>query len=190
VHQWRILLDLDGTVAQNAGRRLAERQFGIPLSDSRSGDTPLWELLGITVEQFWAWWHENQEEIYGQASPLPGASETLHHLKGAGSYIAVVTARRDTAEAVTASWLAANAIPYDTMVMNADDKVSVARALNLNVGFEDDPHHALPLADLMPMVLMENLKNRNQEIDHPQVHRVTSWPDALPLLRRLAAQSA
>jgi uncharacterized HAD superfamily protein len=189
VHQWRILLDLDGTVAQNAGRRLAERHFGVNLSE-RSSDTPLWDVLGITADEFWAWWHENQEEIYGQASALPGASDTLHHLKSAGAFIAVVTARRATAEPVTRAWLRDNDMPFDTMVMNADDKVPVAQQLGLNVGFEDDPHHAVPLADVMPMILIENLKNQTHAITHPNLYRVPAWPDALPLLRRLAAQTA
>lgn len=189
MHSWRILLDLDGTVAQNAGRTLAQRHFGVAITEERYADSLL-DILGITSEQFWAWWDANQEEIYGQAAPLPGARETLQLLKDAGAYIAVVTARRANAEAVTTAWLARHGFPYDTMVMAADDKLAVARALGLNIGFEDDPAHAVPLADHMPMLLIDNFKNRRQEIVHPQIHRLAGWSEALPFMHRLAAKTA
>jgi uncharacterized protein len=189
VHHWRILLDLDGTVAQNAGRRVAERHFGISVGADRIGEK-LPDMLGLTQEQFWAWWHENQEEIYDQATLIPGANDVVRTLKKAGAFIAVITARRTTAEGVTAAWLQRHGIPYDTMIMSADDKVAAARTLGLNIGFEDDPHFAVPLADVMPMVLIENDKNRGLTLDHPQIHRVGGWTDALPLLRRLEMRTA
>lgn len=186
---WRVLLDLDGTVAQNAGRRLAERHFGVSIGADRVGER-LPDILGLTDEQFWAWWHENQEEIYSQATILPGAHEVVQALKQAGAYIAVVTARRTTAEAVTAAWLDRHDIPYDIMIMSADDKAAIARSLGLTIGFEDDPHFALPLADVMPMILIENDKNRGLALEHPQLHRVEGWAQALPLLRRLEMRTA
>lgn len=189
MQHWRILLDLDGTVAQNAGRRLAAQHFGKPEVEFAEGES-LRGLLGLTEEQFWAWWHEHQEAIYDLAEPLPGSAETLGALRAAGAHIAVVTARRDAARDVTERWLGRHGFPYDQMVFSADDKVAVAQALGLNLGFEDDPANAVPLADLMPMILIDNLKNRLVDTDHPQLFRVAGWHDVQPLLRRLAAQSA
>jgi len=185
----RILLDLDGTVAQNAGRRIAGQQFGIPIGEERAGES-LIEILGLDRNQFWAWWHANETEIYGQASPLPGASEVLQGLKQAGAFIAVVTARRSTAGPVTTDWLQRYGIPFDTMVMDADNKVEIARYLALNAGFEDDPANALSLADLIPMALIHNNKNLGREILHPQIERLSGWTEALPWLHRLAAKIA
>lgn len=189
MHHWRILLDLDGTVAQNASRRVAERTFGVTIGPERAAES-LMEILGISREEFWVWWHSNQDEIYGQAVMLPGAAETLQLLKRAGAYIAVVTARRSMARSVTQDWLHRHAIPFDTMVMDADDKVPLARELGLNVGFEDDPAHALPLADLFPMGLIYNNKNLGQELMHPQLQRLSGWSEVLPWLHGLAARSA
>lgn len=185
----RILLDLDGTVLQNAGRRVAERSFGIRIPEDQYGE-PLSSMLGLSREQFWSWWHENQEEIYSQAFPLPGAREAVAALRSTGAYVAVVTARRSSAEAVTAAWLAREGFPYDTMIMDADDKVSAAKRLDLNLGFEDDPCHALPLAELFPMVLINGNKNRGADLEHPRLHRIAGWSEALPLLHRLQAQTA
>ncbi|MGE5676193.1 MAG: 5' nucleotidase, NT5C type [Mycobacterium leprae] len=187
--QWRVLLDLDGTVAQNAGRRIAAREFGITLTEEQYAQR-LPELLGLTDEQFWAWWHEHQEEIYDQADLLPGAAETVRWLKESGAYIVVVTARRGTSEAVTRKWLHRYQIPYDQMVFGADDKVAVAKELGLNLGFEDDPNNALALAEWLPMILIENFKNRHEEVAHPGLYRVADWSEVLPLLATLAERSA
>jgi uncharacterized HAD superfamily protein len=185
----RILLDLDGTVARNAGRKVAARQFGITIGEEHAGQT-LIEILGMDRDQFWAWWHANQDEIYGQAVPMPEASAVLQALKQAGAFIAVVTARRSSAEHVTRMWLRQHGIPHDMMVMDADDKVAVARKLALNVGFEDDPAHAVPLADLFPMALFQGNKNLDREILHPQIERLTGWPDVMPWLSRVASRTA
>lgn len=188
VHPYRILLDLDGTVAQNAGRRVAARHFGISLSEEQHGRLP--DLLGLTDEQFWAWWHENQEEIYDQADPLPGAAAVIRRLREAGSFVAVVTARRSSAEAVTAYWLARHGFACDQMVFDADDKQSIARALELTLAFEDDVENAVRLADLMPVALMETVRNRGAAVDHPQIYRASGWDQVLPWLGRLAARPA
>ncbi len=190
MHHWRVLLDLDGTVAQNAGRSIAAEQFGIDLNPSGEQPRSLQEILGWTETEFWAWWHENQGEIYEQAVPITGAVETVSALKGAGAYIAIVTARRPDAEAVTTQWLNHVGLAFDQMVMGADDKATVAVALGLNVGFEDDPAHALALAEVMPVVLLDNLKNQGLDIAHPRVFRISRWTEALPLLQRLGEQTA
>jgi uncharacterized HAD superfamily protein len=189
VDHWRVLLDLDGTVAQNAGRRVLARDQGIPISDAQYGESLL-ETLGWTGEQFWVWWQAHQEEIYHDAEVLPGAAETVRMLKEQGAHIAVVTARRAEATAVTTEWLQRHGFPFDQMIFSADDKVAIARELSLNIGFEDDPWGATALAEIMPMVLVENFKNRGLAITHPQVHRITGWHEVHPLLGRLAAGTA
>lgn len=188
LNQLRILLDLDGTVAQNAGRKLAAAQFGVDL-DAESG-LSLPERLGLTTDQFWEWWHTHQEEIYERAEPLPGAAVVLRGLKQSGAYIAVVTARRDEARAVTTAWLERFGFPFDTMVFSSDDKLAVAKALNLNVGFEDDPANALSLAEWMPMILVDNHKNRREDVAHPQVFRVQEWNEVPGVLRQLSVRTA
>lgn len=189
MYSWRVLLDLDGTVAQNAGRRLLPRHQGIPISEAQYGESLL-ETLGWTGEQFGAWWHENQHAIYDEAEVLPGAAEAVRTLKEQGAHIAVVTARRTSAEAVTTEWLERHGFPFDRMIFSADDKVAVARDLALNIGFEDDPWGAAALAEVMPMVLVENFKNRGVATAHPHVHRVAGWHEVHPLLGRLAAGTA
>lgn len=188
MQHWRILLDLDGTVAQNAGRRLAADQFGVRLDDAAGVSLP--EQLGLTPEEFWAWWHANQEEIYNLAVPLEGSAAVLRALHGAGAYICVVTARRSEAEQVTRAWLDRHGFPYDHMVFASDNKCAVAQTHNLNLGFEDDPANAVALADLMPMVLIENFKNRGEEITHPGVLRVSGWNEVPALMAGLVARSA
>lgn len=187
---WRILLDLDGTVAQNAGRRLAAAHWQIELTEERYGSDALMEILGVTAEQFGEWWQENQEAIYDLATPLPGAADQVARLHAAGAHVAVVTARRQEAEAVTARWLERHGFIYDRLVFGADDKPAIARALELNLAFEDDPRNAVALAGMMPVVLVENFKNRSLAIQHPQVLRVSGWHEVEHVLSRLSPRIA
>jgi uncharacterized HAD superfamily protein len=188
MHKWRILLDLDGTVLENAGRTVAARHFGITLAEET--DQPsLLQLLGLTKEGFWAWWHENQDEIYARAVPLHGASTLLKQLRSSGSYIAVVTARRGAAEPVTTRWLADHGFEYDQIRLDADDKLAIAKELQLNLVFEDDAANALALADLCPVVLIRGRKN-DAQLDHPNIYRIDRWDEVSALLHRLGSISA
>lgn len=189
MNHWRVLLDLDGTIARNAGRIVAARHFGITFSEEQAAER-LVNLLGLTEAEFWKWWHENQEEIYDQAIPLAGAAEVLRQLREDGAHITVVTARRPEARTVTARWLDRYNFVCDEMVFGADDKVAVARERGLTLGFEDDPGNAAALAEVMPMVLIDHARNRTPETAHPHVHRVGGWSEVQPLLRRLAARTA
>lgn len=186
--RWRILQDLDGTLLQNAGRDVLSRVFQVDLNDGDATSTL--ERLGLTQQEFWQVWHQHQDEIYERAVPLKGAIETVRSLKAEGARICIVTARRIEAEAVTRRWLATHEVPYDEFVMNADDKAAVAQELQLNLGFEDDPKHALALAPVMPVVLIQNSKNHGLSIDSPAIHPVAGWHQVRPLLLQLAAQSA
>lgn len=182
---WRILLDIDGTIAYNAGKRLAAAYFGVRIEDTQTYQ-PLQQLVGLTDGQFWEWWSANEEEIYRQADPIPHAPECVRALKQAGSFIAVVTARRRTAASVTEQWLDAHGFPYDELICEADDKVAVARALQLELAFEDDTIHAIALAEWMPVIAVEGPKNRLVPNDHPRIFKVQDWAEIAPLLQSLS----
>ncbi len=186
----RLLLDLDGTTLRNAGREVISRIFDLPLPDA---NTPGWlssgilEERGITKEQFWAAWQANEPEIYGRAIPLPGALETLAELKAGGAHIAVVTARRGSAETVTQEWLARYAVPYDAIQFNCDDKLAVAQSLGLNLAIEDDLAHVMHIAQAMPVMLMDS-DGRHADAELPAgVHKVAGWHEVPGLIARIQA---
>jgi uncharacterized HAD superfamily protein len=189
----RLLLDLDGTTLRNAGREVMARELNLPIPQGNSGawlSEGILEAMGITVERFWEVWQTHQEEIYGKAVPLPGAVETLHALKARGAHIAIVTARRDHAEAVTVAWLAAHGVPYDAIRFGCDDKLAVAQELGLNLAVDDDLRVALRLAEGLPVMLMDT-DGRHNAIQLPEnVHRIGGWGEVPDLVRRLMLGAA
>ncbi|MFZ5825781.1 MAG: 5' nucleotidase, NT5C type [Bacillota bacterium] len=189
----RLLLDLDGTTLKNAGREVMARELNLPLPQGNSGawlSGGILEEMGIRMERFWAVWHANQDEIYARAVPLPGALETLAGLKSAGAHIAVVTARRSPAEAVTRDWLALHGVSYDAIQFNCDDKLTVARSLGLNMAIDDDLGHIQALAQGMPAMLMDP-EGRHADVELPRnVCRIRDWSEVPDVIRRLRLQVA
>lgn len=184
----RLLLDLDGTTLKNIGREVMARELKLPIPQGNSGswfDSGIMEEMGITVERFWQVWQAHEEEIYARATPLPGALETLADLKVGGAHIAVVTARRDTAERVTREWLGIHGVPYDAIRFNCDDKLAVARSLGLNMGIDDDLNHILSLSQGMPTMLMDS-DGRHEGLELPaSVCRVRGWDEVPVVIERL-----
>lgn len=188
VQQFRILLDLDGTVLQNAGRQMLIEQFGLTLAEDESAPESL-ERLGIDSGQFWAWWSANQVEIYGRAVALEGAVAVIRSLRQAGAFVAVVTARRSEAEDVTRSWIDQAGLEVDEMVFGADDKVSVALSLGLNLAFEDNVQNAEALSAHMPVVLMSGRHNAAADL-LPGIFKVEEWSRVPALLEELSRRTA
>lgn len=189
----RLLLDLDGTTLRNAGREVISREFDLPLAQGNSGawlSGGILEERGITTERFWEVWHHHQDEIYGRATPLPGALEALAELKARGAYIGIVTARREHAEKVTCQWLADHGVPYDAIRFGCDDKLVVARELGLNLAVDDDLTVALRLSEGLPVMLMDT-GGRHAEVElPPSIHRISGWHEVPSLLARLHTGAA
>lgn len=184
----RLLLDLDGTTLRNVGRDVIARIFNLPLPTSNANgwlSSGILEERGITTEMFWSAWQENEEEIYGRATPLPGALETLQALKEGGAHIAVVTARRTSAEGVTLEWLHRHAVPYDAIRFNCDDKLGVAHSLGLNMAIDDDIAHVTNIAQGMPVLLMDTDGRHRETILPDRVHRIHGWAEVPQAISRL-----
>ena len=154
----RLLLDLDGTLLQNAAGPVLSRYFGKAMPP---GHPPAWfstgllKRLRISTGQFWQAFAENEEEIYGGSVLMPGAAACLQQLKQGGAFIAVVTARRLSAEKTTRRWLAAHNVPFDVLEMGHDNKLPIALSLNLNWAIEDDAAIAATLAQELHVLLMQ-----------------------------------
>lgn len=189
MQRFRILLDLDGTILQNAGRELFAKQFGLVLAENESALDATVARLGLDPRQFWDWWSANQTEIYSRAVPIEGAIEVIRSLRAAGAFVAVVTARRTEAESVTRHWIAQAGLEVDEMVFGADDKVSVALQLDLNLAFEDNLQNAEGLSAHMPVLLIDARSNGGVDLS-PGIIRVEDWSQVPAILDDLGRRTA
>ncbi len=188
----RLLLDLDGTVCYNAAGDVMSQVLGVPLP---AGGPAAWIRagllgnIGITPAQFWRIFTEHEEEIYGHAVPLPEAAASLRELKAAGAFIAVVTARRPSAAAVTHRWLSRHQVPFDVLEMGYDDKLPAAMTHELNWALEDDLHVAAALARSLQVILITSCPragrgrrrlHRRGDVGFRQVH---SWREVPGIIK-------
>lgn len=129
---------------------------------------------------------------YALRRPMPGAREGLALLLDSFE-CHVLSARAVDAEALTARWFERyfGFVPVlhlrpDWKEKPAQFKVRVVEQLGPLAHFEDDPHTAEWIAEILPAVFLVDWW-RNRWLQAEKVHRIYRLDDALPLLEELAA---
>lgn len=125
--------------------------------------------------------------------PMPDAREGLH-LLGERFECQVVSARSVDAAALTTSWFRRYLnleVPLNLRPgwheKPAQFKVRRLAELKPVAHFEDDPHTAAWLAELLPAVFLIDWP-RNRWLELPNVYRISRLREALPVLERLLGE--
>jgi hypothetical protein len=125
--------------------------------------------------------------------PMPGAAEGFR-LLAARYDCRVVSARGEQARALTERWLQRylGAVPPLYLrphwrETSAAYKARLLPELGAVAHFEDDPHTARWLADLLPAVFLVDWP-RNRWLEGPRLHRIPTIAAALPLIEDLSTK--
>ncbi len=118
------------------------------------------------------------EEIMKQVKPKLFSAETIRKLKEKNK-IYIITSRFDTeksnVEGVTKKWLEDNLIPYDKLILNAQDKVKIAQEKDIDIFVDDSISNCESMANVgIKTYMMDFVVNCNYKND--KVTRVYSWP--------------
>lgn len=131
---------------------------------------------------------------YRLRQPMPGAIEGFRALSH-DFECQVLSARAAHAGDFTASWFRRHfgAVPVMNLrpgweETSAQFKVRRAKELRPLAHFEDDAHTAEWLAEFLPAVFLVDWW-RNRWLDLPNVHRIHTLADALPVLQTLQAEA-
>ncbi len=126
--------------------------------------------------------------------PMDGAADGLRSIALEFEF-AVVSARSGDAEALTRGWFERNigmtprlCLRHDWHEKPAQFKVRTISDLRPIAHFEDDPHTAQWVAELIPAVFVIDWW-RNRWLSGPNIHRIQRIEEALPILRELVARS-
>ena len=127
------------------------------------------------MEFFTRFYKKCLEEI----RPKMYAKEVLDKLKEENK-IYLVTARFDwgetKAEDVTKKWLEDFKIPYDKLIVNAQDKAEIAKKYNINIFLDDSYTNCQKVAEIgAKTYLMDSRVNRGIKEDE-KIERIYSWP--------------
>ena len=109
------------------------------------------------------------------------ASEILKKLKKEKNNIVIITSRYEVlpnsklVENYTKKWLKNNNIPYDKLIMDAQNKLEAAKNANIDLFIDDSVSHCKKVQEgNIKTLLYTTIMNQN--LDVPELDRVYSWP--------------
>lgn len=126
---------------------------------------------------------------YAGRRPMPGAREGFRAVAGRFD-CHVLSARAEVARGGIERWFSRYIGVVPVMHLRqtweekpAQFKVRIVGELSPLAHFEDDPHTAEWVAELVPAVFLVDWR-RNQWLSGPNIHRIREISDALPILDR------
>ena len=131
-----------------------------------------------TKSDFFNTYYKN---ILEECTEIPNASKTIRKLKEEGNKIHFVTARITSipncdTEEITKRTLQNNNIPYDNLIINASDKLTVCQENGIQIFIEDSFDTCKELEEHgIKTYLMTTRMNKN--IDAGNIERINSWDE-------------
>lgn len=185
----RIGIDIDDTIADTYEVAFAYAQKYTINELGRSGKIQNATSNHHTyLKNMHNWNHEEEmnffDKYYGEMlqaiRPFTFAVNTIKQLKKEGNEIIIVTARWTKAnfdvKDTTLKWLKDNNIPYDEIILNADDKAKVALEKKLDLFIDDSFKNCLDVVNSGIKTYMMNTRT-NQGLQDERITRVFSWSD-------------
>lgn len=119
------------------------------------------------------------ENIIKEVKPKTLALKYLNKLREEGHKIVLITARWETdytdVVGLTKEWLKENNVPYDKLIVNAENKVVAAKQENIDIFIDDSFKNCQMVTDSgIKSFIMDSRVNRN--LDDERIKRVYSWP--------------
>lgn len=126
-----------------------------------------------------AFFNKYYQIVLGQVKPKLYANNIINKLKEDGHKIYIITARfkieNFDVEALTSKWLKENNIQYDELIINAQDKVKVAKEKKLDIFIDDAIKNCADMAETgIKTYMMDSIINLNYQ--NNKITRVYSWP--------------
>ncbi len=122
---------------------------------------------------------EYYEIVMKEVKPKTLAVEYLQKLHNEGHKIVLITARWKAKEfdirEITKRWIEEHNIPYDKLIVNAENKLVAAKQENIDVFVDDTFKNCKMISDnCIKTYLMDSRTNRGFEDE--KITRVYSWP--------------
>lgn len=153
----KIGIDIDGTI--NNFNKLIYK-YAECFNKSQGIDKKA-DMSDYYLSRFFGWsdyqdnefWTQNLIIAMTNATPLPGAVQTISQLKNEGIEIYIITARIESYRKHTVEWLKEHNIGYDGLIMNRD-KAHVCLKYGINVMIDDHPENCTSIAEFIPVLCM------------------------------------
>lgn len=131
-----------------------------------------------TEEEEKPFWKKYYEKCLSEAKIKLFAKETIDKL-AKNNKIILITARWENEEKsiqkLTKQWLKDNEVYYDNIILDAQDKLKIAKEYNINLFIDDSFANCSKIAEAGIDTFMMDTK-ANSEYNNEKITRVYSWP--------------
>lgn len=189
-------IDIDDTISETYEALLpyAQKYMVEDLKKNPVFDTSIECDNHLYIESICHWnqdeitnfWKKYYAEMMQSLNIKRFAAEIIQKFKQRGDKIFLITARwsqegQDT-ELITRKWLENQHVIYDELIIDANNKMEIAKKKNIDVFIDDSFHYCREIANNTDIkVLMMNSK-LNEVFQDDKVRRVYSWKEIEYLL--------
>jgi len=189
-------IDIDDTISETFETLLPysqkytiedlKRKSEIDLRGDLSNHFYIVYVNGWNEQEAKEFWEKYYAEILRQVNIKKFASEVINKLKQEGHKIYLITARwdmrADNVKEITKQWLKENNVVYDELIINASDKLSIAKEKNIDIFIDDSFNNCKSIKDgTNAKVYLMNTK-MNENLNDENIKRVYSWPEVYSLI--------
>lgn len=189
-------IDIDDTISETFETLLPysqkftiedlKRKSDINLRGDLSNHFYIVYLNGWNEKEANIFWEKYYAEILRQVNIKKFAAEVISKLKQEGHKIYLITARwemrADNVKEMTQKWLKDNNVQYDELIINAENKLEIAREKNIDIFVDDSFKNCKSIVDGTSIkVYLMNTK-MNEMLNDEKIERVYSWPQIYNLI--------
>ena len=189
-------IDIDDTIAETFETLLPysqkytiedlKRKSNINLRGDLSNHFYIVYVNGWNEPEAIAFWEKYYAEILRNLNIKKFAAEVINKLKQEGHNIYLITARWDmrvdNVREITKKWLEDNNVKYDELILNASDKLKIAKEKNIDIFIDDSFNNCKSIKDeTSAKVYLMNTK-MNESLNDDNIKRVYSWPEVYSLI--------
>ena len=191
-------IDIDDTISETFETLLPysqkytienlKRNSNIDLRGDISNHFYIVYVNGWNEQEATIFWEKYYAEILRELNIKKFAAEVINKLKEEGHKIYLITARwdmrADNVKEITEQWLNENNVQYDELILNASNKLKIAKDNNIDVFVDDSFNNCKSIADnTKAKVYLMNTK-MNENLNDKNIKRVYSWPEVYNLLNQ------
>ncbi len=184
-------IDIDDTISKTADKFI---EYGKAFNEQvlkRGYNDKLSQVPDHYYLKYIFGWNESEQmkflEEYGYYKKMienvevkENVKQTFKTIKEKGNNIYLITARfitdKFSVNDLTKNWLEKNDIPFDELIVNADNKAKICKSKKIDVFIDDSYKNCMQVASQgIKTYLMTTELNKN--IDSGNIQRIYSWKD-------------
>lgn len=184
-------IDIDDTISKTADKFI---EYGKAFNEQvlkRGYNDKLSQVPDHYYLKYIFGWNESEQmkflEEYGYYKKMienvevkENVKQTFKTIKEKGNNIYLITARfitdKFSVNDLTKNWLEKNDIPFDDLIVNADNKAKICKSRKIDVFIDDSYKNCMQVASQgIKTYLMTTELNKN--IDSGNIQRIYSWKD-------------